>query len=190
MEKITNRIYYQETRLPWRDKYLEELENKNEDRIIEDFDRGFSLYSIAIDTLKKDREKGKEDFYYTKGIFNIVIPKYMNESYYEIYKFGDETIEDFYNTGLIGLGRGKDYSTIDFSSNSGHDIYEIFVIYNHKSIILHKTYDLDNLPRSPYSLSSVDTHTGELREDILKIADEIIKDLKESPNPEGEKEFF
>lgn len=188
MEKITNRIYYQETRLPWRDKYLEELENKNEDGIIEDFDRGFSLYSIAIDTLKKGREKGENDFYYTKGIFNIVIPKYMNENYYERFKFKDETIEDFYNTGLIGLGGGTDYSTIDFSSNSDHDVYEIFVIYNHKGLVLHKTYDFDSLPRSPYSLCSVDTHTGELREDILKIADEIIRDLKESPN--SEKEFF
>ena len=189
MEKITNRIYYQETRLPWRDKYLEELENKSEDELICDFGHGFTAYSIALNMFKEKREKGEADFYYTKGVFNIIIPKYMNEYYYERYKFGDETIEDFYNGHLVTLF-GERENTEDLLSNVNHDVYEIFVVYNHKYLVLHKTYDLDSLSKSPNDPNGVDAYSGELREDILKIADEIIKDLKENPNPETENGIF
>ena len=187
MEKITNRISKIETRLPWRDKYLERIESKNDGDLIFDFGQGFNAYWVAIDMLRKRREAKEADFYYTRGILDIVIPKSMDEGYYKRNRSGEEeSIEDFYGVPHITFGGGEG----DLLSNVNHDVYEIFVVYNHKYLVLHKTYDLDSLSKSPNNPNGVDAYSGELREDILKIADEIIKDLKENPNPETENGIF
>lgn len=184
MIEVKNKIQVWDCRLPIRDKLLDDVKDyKNDKQLIYDFGWGFlGVFGNLASGLKEGSTSTKG--HWTKEIINIIVPKFMSTVYYNRNKSKsfDNGIEDFYNVGENAFNIISDMENF---SDLDHDIADITVTYNHRYLMLHKVYDFESLPKNDYD-NSANLYEGELAEDIIKIAKEILEDLKNNPNPKSE----
>ena len=183
MKDVSNKVFIQHIRLPYKEYLLEniavpDLNNVGaEESIISTFRMGIGA---AINKIVGENLFNRNNpHYYSKIIVDMIIPKKKDETFYKLQRKEAsefdyiqapenekyETIENFYHTTHF-----ESNTYPDTDHNYDHNNYEVEVYYN-KKLVWKKHYDnLDRNNRVPSG-------------DVLEYASEILKDLKDNPEP-------
>ena len=187
MKDVSNKVLIQHIRLPYREYLLEnisELGSGIAKERLENISDVVSTFRMGID-VAINRIVGENLFnrnnphYYSKIIVDMIIPKKKDETFYKLQRKEAsefdyiqapenekyETIENFYHTTHF-----ESNTYPDTDHNYDHNNYEVEVYYN-KKLVWKRHYD------------NLDRNTRIPNEDVLEYASEILKDLKDSPEP-------
>jgi hypothetical protein len=187
MKDVSNRVFIQHIRLPYREYLLENISEtglgvtkeklENISDVVSTFRMGID---VAINKIVGENLFNRNNpHYYSKIIVDMIIPKQKDEIFYRLQRKEAsefdyiqapeneryETIENFYHTTHF-----ESNTYPDTDHNYDHNNYEVEVYYN-KKLVWKKHYDnLDRNNRVPNT-------------DVLVYASEIIRDLDNNPNP-------
>lgn len=187
MKDVSNKVFIQRIRLPYREYLLENISEPGPDVTENDWEnRGdiVSTFRMGVDVAINKIVGGNlfnrsNPHYYSKIIVDMIIPKKKDETFYKLQRKEAsefdyiqapenekyETIENFYHTTHF-----ESNTYPDTDHNYDHNNYEVEVYYN-KKLVWKKHYD------------NLDRNTRVPDEDVLEYAREIIEDLDNNPEP-------